>query len=81
MAEISMLSTLDPHHRIVAYLGASYRPHPIFKEEHLFIITEYMEGVSIMTLAVVDLSLPSYTYTHTHTVRAHYVTLSAQKRD
>ena len=46
LSEIAMLSTLDHHHRIVAYLGASYRPHPIFKEDHLFIITEFMEGVS-----------------------------------
>ena len=41
-----MLSTLARHKRIVAYLGASYRPHPIVKEDHLFVITEYMEGVS-----------------------------------
>ena len=46
LSEIAMLSTLDHHHRIVSYLGASYRPHPIFKEDHLFIITEFMEGVS-----------------------------------
>ena len=46
LSEIAMLSTLDHHHRIVLYLGASYRPHPIFKEDHLFIITEFMEGVS-----------------------------------
>ena len=46
LSEIAMLSTLDHHHRIVAYLGASYRSHPILKEDHLFIITEFMEGVS-----------------------------------
>ena len=46
MSEIAMLSTLDRHDRIVSYLGASYRPHPIFKEDHLFIVTEFMEGVS-----------------------------------
>ena len=60
LSEIATLSTLDPHRRIVAYLGASYRPHPIFKEDHLFILTEYMEGVGIMTLAMVDFGLPSY---------------------
>ena len=46
LTEIAMLSTLDPHQRIVAYHGASYRSHPIFKEEYLFIVTEFMEGVS-----------------------------------
>lgn len=60
MSEIATLSTLDPHRRIVAYLGASYRPHPIFKEDHLFILTEYMEGVGIMTFTMVDFGLPSY---------------------
>ena len=57
LSEIAMLSTLDHHHRIVSYLGASYRPHPIFKEDHLFIITEFMEGVS-NSIKVVGSGLP-----------------------
>ena len=54
VSEIAVLSTLDQHHRIVLYLGASYRPHPISKEDHLFIITEFMEGVSNSTITASD---------------------------
>ena len=46
-----MLSTLAHHHRIVSYLGASYRPHPVCRTEHLFIVTEFMQGVSNMSMS------------------------------
>ena len=47
---MKQLSKLSPHERVVTYLGACYADHPRFKEKCLYVFTEYMPGVSHMTI-------------------------------
>ena len=59
-----MLSTLR-HRRIVSYLGVCYQPHPTHGEECLFIMTEFMPGVSIFICSIptvfsIENALPGY---------------------
>ena len=44
--EVKQLSELNPHKRIVTYLGACYADHPRFREKCLYVFTEFMPGVS-----------------------------------
>ena len=44
--EVKQLSGLNPHKRIVTYLGACYADHPRFREKCLYVFTEFMPGVS-----------------------------------
>ena len=48
--EVKQLSELNPHKRVVTYLGACYADHPRFKEKCLYVFTEYMAGVSYVML-------------------------------
>ena len=80
LSEIAMLSTLACHQRIVAYLGASYRPHPIFREDHLFVVTEFMEGVSIKNFRwawVLSLYIPPQSLGHSQRFKVECSLLKA----
>ena len=44
--EVKQLSALEPHDRIVTYLGTCYAMHPCFKVKSLYVFTEFMPGVS-----------------------------------
>ena len=44
--EVKQLSELNPHKRIVTYLGACHADHPRFREKCLYVFTEFMPGVS-----------------------------------
>lgn len=44
--EVKQLSELNPHKRIVTYLGACYANHPRFREKCLYVFTEFMPGVT-----------------------------------
>ena len=63
--EYKMLSKLR-HKRIVSYLGVCYEKHPSLGKECLFVMTEFMPGVSSSTNEMYIVGLLLYVYTIMH---------------
>ena len=59
--EVKQLSSLEPHDRIVTYLGTCYAKHPCSNAMSLYVFTEFMPGVSLTPLYYV---LPATVVSH-----------------
>lgn len=52
--EVQKLSAMKPHHRIVTYVGTCYAMHPTFNVQSLYVFTEFMPGVSLIFIIIMN---------------------------